>query len=400
MTIDQVVAGAAALTSSASSFSASVPGQGETFVVASDAGYPSSGRFTVVLDRGLATEEKILISSRSGTTFTVETRGYDDTTAVSHSNPTVALRLPATIVTALIEHVDDIEADPHSTKLLSNTRHDTTTRHVFGSALGTPGLPTTTTTDVVSSAGSGSAPAREDHVHGFPLLTTSNFSTTVYAATGTIAGATPDDTANAGTSTLFARGDHRHAAPCAVAVATGTALAEGNSNSFSRANHVHTIGAGSINDAGMIADALITLAKIASEASTDYSGSVTFTNPSGNFVPGTGGTKYANYFKFGRIVVGWAGFTLGTSGNISGGSTEVEVSLPFEAAGHRGFAAARARHDNDNSTWSGTGIIVAGTSMAVNFATAGATAVWDGLTPFNWDDDDSFDCVFFYETAS
>ena len=86
MAINQRVSGAAALTSSATAFSSVAPGNGDTFVVASAAGYPSSGRFVVQLSRGQSDEEKVLISSRSGTTFTVETRGYDDTTAASHSN--------------------------------------------------------------------------------------------------------------------------------------------------------------------------------------------------------------------------------------------------------------------------------------------------------------------------
>jgi hypothetical protein len=44
------------------------------------ASYP----FVIVINRGNATEEKILVTSRSGTTLTVDTRGYDDTTAASH----------------------------------------------------------------------------------------------------------------------------------------------------------------------------------------------------------------------------------------------------------------------------------------------------------------------------
>ena len=44
------------------------------------ASYP----FVIVINRGNATEEKMLVTSRSGTTLTIQTRGYDDTTAVSH----------------------------------------------------------------------------------------------------------------------------------------------------------------------------------------------------------------------------------------------------------------------------------------------------------------------------
>ena len=42
--------------------------------------------FVIVIDRGLSTEEKILISSRSTNTFTVDTRGYDGSVAVAHTS--------------------------------------------------------------------------------------------------------------------------------------------------------------------------------------------------------------------------------------------------------------------------------------------------------------------------
>ena len=88
------------------------------------------------------------------------------------------------------------------------------------------------------------------HTHEFVVaaggVTTTNFASSVYAATGTIAGASPDDAADGGTATTIARGDHRHAAPCAAPgnIAPDDAAAEGNSTSFARANHVHGITCG------------------------------------------------------------------------------------------------------------------------------------------------------------
>ena len=41
--------------------------------------------FVIVVDRGLSTEEKMLVSSRSANTFTIQTRAYDGTTAVAHN---------------------------------------------------------------------------------------------------------------------------------------------------------------------------------------------------------------------------------------------------------------------------------------------------------------------------
>lgn len=47
---------------------------------------PSADRgFVIVINSGHPDEEKVLISSRSGTTFTVGQRGFDGTIATSHS---------------------------------------------------------------------------------------------------------------------------------------------------------------------------------------------------------------------------------------------------------------------------------------------------------------------------
>jgi len=48
----------------------------------------SSGNpFVIVVSRGTAAEEKILISSRAGDSFTIQQRGYDGTTAQNHTAP-------------------------------------------------------------------------------------------------------------------------------------------------------------------------------------------------------------------------------------------------------------------------------------------------------------------------
>lgn len=51
--------------------------------------------FVIVLDRGLAAEEKVLVSSRSTNTLSVLSRAYDGTTANSH------------IVGSYVDHVLD-----------------------------------------------------------------------------------------------------------------------------------------------------------------------------------------------------------------------------------------------------------------------------------------------------
>ena len=48
--------------------------------------YPTGiNPFVIVIDRGISSEEKVLISSRSGNVFTVDTRGYDGSVATAHS---------------------------------------------------------------------------------------------------------------------------------------------------------------------------------------------------------------------------------------------------------------------------------------------------------------------------
>lgn len=75
----------AAMTNSATSFSVV---DGSTFP-------PGSNPFVIVIDRGLATEEKILISSRVGNSFNVLERAYDGSSAQAHA------------LGAVVEHVLD-----------------------------------------------------------------------------------------------------------------------------------------------------------------------------------------------------------------------------------------------------------------------------------------------------
>ena len=67
-----------------------------SFDVDDATGWPdATNPFVAVIDRGLATEEKILVGARTSVTLSSVTRGYDNTTAVAHSSG------------AAIEHVID-----------------------------------------------------------------------------------------------------------------------------------------------------------------------------------------------------------------------------------------------------------------------------------------------------
>jgi hypothetical protein len=75
-----------------------------------------------------------------------------------------------------------------------------------------------------------------------------------------------DQNAVAGLADTASRSDHKHAIACAVAVAVGTANAEGVSDDFSRADHVHELGQGSINASNLLVAGVIDNAAIGVDA--------------------------------------------------------------------------------------------------------------------------------------
>ena len=69
------------------SLSANISNSETSIAVVDGSTYPTGvNPFVIVIDRGISTEEKILITSRSTNTFTVDTRGYDGSVAVAHSS--------------------------------------------------------------------------------------------------------------------------------------------------------------------------------------------------------------------------------------------------------------------------------------------------------------------------
>ena len=68
-----------------------------TSLTISDATNWPTGSFSFVIDPGLAGEEKVLATSRTGTTITITTRGYDNTTAASHIAGAIIYPVPTAI---------------------------------------------------------------------------------------------------------------------------------------------------------------------------------------------------------------------------------------------------------------------------------------------------------------
>lgn len=84
-----------------------------TITVADATGYPTgaTGPFAIALSQGQAAEEKILVTSRSGNTLTINTRGYDGTTASNHSSgATIDHVLTAIDVREANEHINKTTA--------------------------------------------------------------------------------------------------------------------------------------------------------------------------------------------------------------------------------------------------------------------------------------------------
>jgi microcystin-dependent protein len=88
-------------------------------------GYPSGATapFVIVIDRGTATEEKILVGTRASDTFSTLTRGYDGTTAQAHQPQAVVEHvLDATSIAETNAHTNLTTRDDH-TQYLNATRH-------------------------------------------------------------------------------------------------------------------------------------------------------------------------------------------------------------------------------------------------------------------------------------
>jgi hypothetical protein len=66
--------------------SANVANSASSISVGSGSSFPTGANnpFAIVVSRGDAAEEKMLVSSRSGETLTISVRGYDGTTAQNH----------------------------------------------------------------------------------------------------------------------------------------------------------------------------------------------------------------------------------------------------------------------------------------------------------------------------
>lgn len=90
--------------------SSSISNSSTTLSVLDGSTYPTgaSNPFVLVLDRGTASEEKVLCSSRTGNSISVSQRGYDGTVASSHaSGSSVDHVLDAVVVQSMNDNTFD-----------------------------------------------------------------------------------------------------------------------------------------------------------------------------------------------------------------------------------------------------------------------------------------------------
>ena len=194
-----------------------------------------TGPFVVTIDRGTATEEKILVSSYTATQLTA-TRGYDGTTAVSHANgANVEHTLDATQIDLHDSVVAGVGTVPPSTSAVGDAAADGTAvtapaagdhkhgREAFGAAA------TASAPGDAEGAGSASTPSRSDHQHGREAFGTSSTTSAVGDAEG------------AGSAATVARSDHLHGRESfsASAPSADGAGSAGSSASPARADHTH-----------------------------------------------------------------------------------------------------------------------------------------------------------------
>lgn len=123
----------------------------------SASGYPdgSIAPFTVTLDLGKVTEEKVLCSARSGNVFTVSQRGYDGTTAQTHTQASIDLTITAVMIQDEVDHLYVTTRDDH-TQYYNQARHDA---HSHSGVTG-----------VVSSVAAGTGPVTVSGTSSAPII--------------------------------------------------------------------------------------------------------------------------------------------------------------------------------------------------------------------------------------
>jgi len=375
-----------------------------TITIAAATSWPdgTDGPFYCTLDRGTASEERVKVTSRTGTTLSSVTRGVDGTSAVAHA------------AGAAIEHtVSGVDLDEANYAVAQTVGKVTTAEDLLvGSAA-----------NALKRLGKGSDGQILQVLSGllaWGAIPSGAISSAAMFAAGVVDAAaiasnavdSAEIAANAVTTSKIAANavdETKIASSVAgsgLAGGAGTALSVGVDGTTIEVTgdqlNVKALGidtaqlAASAVETAKIADANVTAAKIAAEAWTSSAPTVGGTGWSlGN------GTASGAYIKLGRTVVYRAKVVWGsTSAFGTGGLT---LSIPFAAAGAE-FVCPVMYLDSGSANYLGYGFVDDSASVVTCYAmtagTAGRIAQTDNAVPFTWANPDEVRFTLTYEAAS
>lgn len=140
-----------------------------TIGVVDGTGYPTGPEpFYIILSPGTASEEQVLVQSRSGNAMTVAAggRGADSTAAYTHTSGAIVRHgLVARDADEANRHISDDTLDNHDQYMRTDgTRHDLTARHNVGTVVPV-GTPLASAPGNAASTGASGTAADAKHVH-------------------------------------------------------------------------------------------------------------------------------------------------------------------------------------------------------------------------------------------
>lgn len=370
----------------ATSLAASCSAGATTLSLTSVTGLPITYPYILILDRGQASEEVVLVTAGAGTSLTV-TRGYDSTTAFSHA-------VGADVVHG-ISAIDPREANAHINA--TSGVHGLTGVPVGTTDTQTLANKTLTTPTVASFI---NAPHNHTNAAGGGQITDAALSAPVTVVKGGTGAATlpaGNFLQGNGTSAVIAT----KTVPAGVVVGTTDVQTLTNKTLSSPVVNTPTIAGGTATGLAIDSTSVVGTGT-ALGAWTSYSPALY------NITLGTGGTVTAAYVKIGNTIIGRIVISLGTGGALSGLGG---FALPVAPLVTTDAIPLGTTTLFDNPTAALVGIVRWSTSSTVNGGAgaaifsvnnSGGTNVVNATatTPWAWNATDRLSAEFTYEAAS